>query len=174
MYALVMASKPKQPRGPPMDLGNMRKMGVQRLIAFCLNPICRHEGLINVSQYPDDVKVPSFAKKVICMKCGARGRHIDVRPNWKEVRRAVAEGTRGRQVTTVAEQYRARGRLCIERATRIPNAEYKELYFYNASQWVALADELEQQAVQSAAPSLSKLQILPPRLIQSIRSKHSV
>jgi hypothetical protein len=35
-------------------------------------------------QYPDDVEVPSFAAKVVCAKCGARGRHIDVRPNWKE------------------------------------------------------------------------------------------
>jgi len=28
--------------------------------------------------------VPWFASKVVCTKCGARGRHIDVRPNWKE------------------------------------------------------------------------------------------
>jgi hypothetical protein len=37
-----------------------------------------------VSKYPDDVDVPSFASKIVCAKCGARGRHIDVRPNWKE------------------------------------------------------------------------------------------
>jgi hypothetical protein len=24
------------------------------------------------------------ASKIVCAKCGARGRHIDVRPNWKE------------------------------------------------------------------------------------------
>jgi hypothetical protein len=30
-----MASKPKQPAGPAMDLGNMRQLGVQRLIAKC-------------------------------------------------------------------------------------------------------------------------------------------
>jgi hypothetical protein len=28
--------------------------------------------------------VPSFASKAVCAKCGARGRRIDVRPNWKE------------------------------------------------------------------------------------------
>ena len=75
--------KAKQPAGPPMDLGNMRKLGVQRLVAYCLNPSCRHEGLIDVSKYANDVEVPSFASKVVCAKCGARGRHIDVRPNWK-------------------------------------------------------------------------------------------
>ena len=28
--------------------------------------------------------MPWFARKVVCGKCGARGRHIDVGPNWKE------------------------------------------------------------------------------------------
>jgi hypothetical protein len=29
-------------------------------------------------------EVPAFAGKIVCAKCGARGRHIDVRPNRKE------------------------------------------------------------------------------------------
>ena len=36
-----------------MTLGNMRHLGVQRLVAYCLNPSCRHEGLIDVSQFSD-------------------------------------------------------------------------------------------------------------------------
>ena len=28
--------KPKQPHGPPMMLGNIRELGVQRLIASCI------------------------------------------------------------------------------------------------------------------------------------------
>jgi hypothetical protein len=40
--------------------------------------------LIDVSKFPDDTEVPSFARMVVCAKCGARGRHIDVRQNWKE------------------------------------------------------------------------------------------
>jgi hypothetical protein len=67
-----------------MTLGNMRRLGVQRLVACCLNPSCRHEGLIDVSKHADDIEGPSFARNVVCAKCGARGRHIDVRPNWKE------------------------------------------------------------------------------------------
>jgi hypothetical protein len=35
----VMASK--HPPGPPMTLGNMRHLGVQRLVASCLNDACR-------------------------------------------------------------------------------------------------------------------------------------
>jgi hypothetical protein len=69
-----VASKAKQPPGPPMTLGNMRHLGVHRLVACCLNPSCWHEGLIDASKFADDVEVPSFA----------RGRHIDVRPNWKD------------------------------------------------------------------------------------------
>jgi hypothetical protein len=64
----------------------MRHLGVQHLIASCLNDACRHQGPIDVSQYPADTEVPSFASKVVCAKCGARGRYIDVRPNWKEQR----------------------------------------------------------------------------------------
>jgi hypothetical protein len=79
-----MSNSNKHSPGPPMDLGNMRKLGVQRLVAYCLNPSCRPEGLIDVSKFADDTEVPSFASKVVCAKCGARGRHIDVRPNWKE------------------------------------------------------------------------------------------
>jgi hypothetical protein len=77
-----MTSKPKHPPGEPMTLGNMRHLGVARLAAYCLNPSCRHEGLIDVSKFPDDVDVPSFRRRVKCGKCGARD--VDVRPNWKE------------------------------------------------------------------------------------------
>lgn len=76
--------KAKHPPGDPMTLGNMRSLGVQRLIAYCLNPSCRHEGVVDVAKFADDVEVPSFGRKVVCAKCGARGRDIDVRPNWKE------------------------------------------------------------------------------------------
>jgi hypothetical protein len=43
--------KTKQPPGPPITLGNMRELGVKRLIAACLNE-CRHTALIDVSSYP--------------------------------------------------------------------------------------------------------------------------
>jgi len=59
-------SKPKHPPGEPMTLGNMRALGVQRLIASCLKDACRHQGLIYVSKYPDDTEVPSFTEMVVC------------------------------------------------------------------------------------------------------------
>ena len=33
-------AKPKQPPGPPMTLGNVRELGVQRLVASCLRDEC--------------------------------------------------------------------------------------------------------------------------------------
>jgi hypothetical protein len=53
-----------------------RLQGVRNLIAYCLNDACRHEALIDVSGYPDAIKVQSWRAK--CGKC------VDVRPNWKE------------------------------------------------------------------------------------------
>jgi hypothetical protein len=62
----------KQPHGPPMTLGNMRALGVHRLIAYCLSPDCRHTALIDVSAFTDEVEVPSFVRRAMCSKCGGR------------------------------------------------------------------------------------------------------
>jgi hypothetical protein len=67
-----------------MTLGNMRELGVQRLVASYLNDACRHTALIDVSSYSAETEVPYFSRKVVCAKCGSRGNKIDVRPNWKE------------------------------------------------------------------------------------------
>jgi hypothetical protein len=67
-----------------MNLANMRANGVQHLIGYCLNDACRNRAVIDVSKYPGDTLVRWFAGKVMCAKCGARGRRIDVQPNWNE------------------------------------------------------------------------------------------
>jgi hypothetical protein len=36
-----------------MTPGNMPRLGLQRLVAYCLNRSCRHEGLIDVSKFPE-------------------------------------------------------------------------------------------------------------------------
>ena len=87
MFFLVSNNQidmPNTPHGPPTALGNMRELGVQNLVAFCLNDACRHTALIDVSNYPADTEVPWFRSRVVCAKCGGRGNKIDVRPNWKE------------------------------------------------------------------------------------------
>jgi hypothetical protein len=79
-----MAPKPKHPAGPPMTLANMRDLGVQRLVASCLNDACRHVALIDVWSYTAETEIPYFRSRVVCAKCGSREKKIDVRPNWKE------------------------------------------------------------------------------------------
>jgi hypothetical protein len=81
--ALVMA-QPRHAHGPPMDLATCELQGVRRLIAYCLNDSCRHQAVIDVSEYPGDTPVPGSRSRVKRGKCGARNNRIDVRPNWSE------------------------------------------------------------------------------------------
>ena len=54
----------KHPAGPPMTLGNMRGLGVQRLVASCLKDACRHVALIDVSSYPAYTEeIPDFDER---------------------------------------------------------------------------------------------------------------
>jgi hypothetical protein len=62
-----------------MDLANMRKQGVRRLVAFCLNDACRHQALIEVWSYPANTEIAYFKRRVVCAECGARGNKIDLR-----------------------------------------------------------------------------------------------
>ena len=60
----------KQPHGQLMTLGDMRELGVRRLIAFCHNDACRHGALIDVSVYPGKTAVPWFQLLAHCRQCG--------------------------------------------------------------------------------------------------------
>jgi hypothetical protein len=65
-----------------MTLGNMRRLGVRGLAVYCLNHNCRHETVISVDDYADNVPVPWFGPHMVCTACGMIG--ADARPNWKE------------------------------------------------------------------------------------------
>jgi hypothetical protein len=90
----------EHPPGPPMTLGNMRELGVRNLIAYCHNDACRHQALVDVSAYADDVEVPSFQRRAKCGKCG--GKCVDVRPNWKETPR-MPDNWQGRRVGEISQ-----------------------------------------------------------------------
>jgi hypothetical protein len=59
-----------------MDSANMRRQGVRRHIAYCLNDACRHQAIIDVSSYPGDTPVPWFKTKAKCAKRGAKGNRM--------------------------------------------------------------------------------------------------
>jgi hypothetical protein len=77
-----MKPKRRQAAGPPIDLGNMRHLGVRGLAVHCLSPKCGHEAVFSADDFPDDLKVVSFQSGMTCGECG--GENVDVRPNWKE------------------------------------------------------------------------------------------
>jgi hypothetical protein len=63
--------------GPPMDLCNMRSLGVTKVMAYCR---CGHEASIEVSAMSDDVYVPTIKDRLQCTRCGERS--METRPDW--------------------------------------------------------------------------------------------
>jgi len=57
------------------------------LAVYCGGRLCNHSGVLDVSDYADDVPVPAFGPRMVCMRCGAIG--ADARPNWNERARAA-------------------------------------------------------------------------------------
>ncbi len=58
----LMARMCSPPR--PMTLGNMRANGVHTLVVWC-DGLGRHYRVLDVSTYPDDVRVPAFAPRMV-------------------------------------------------------------------------------------------------------------
>ena len=73
--------KQRHEPGPPMDLANMRRQGVRRLIAVCLGTACGHELTFGVDDYDGDLMLSWFPPRMICAKCDGP---VDVRPNWDD------------------------------------------------------------------------------------------
>jgi hypothetical protein len=63
-----------------MTLGNMRENGVRSLAVSC--SLCRHEGVVDTTPWPDDVPVQTFGPRMVCTGCGIIG--ADARPHWRE------------------------------------------------------------------------------------------
>ena len=73
-----------------MTLGNMRELGVQNLIASCLNDACRHTALIDVSSYPADTEVPWFRSAWSAPSAAAVATRSTCGRTGKSSRRAIA------------------------------------------------------------------------------------
>ena len=66
----------------PMTLGNMRQNGVSSPAITCGALHCHHYATIDVSSFGDDVPVPAFGPRMVCVVRGAVG--TDARLNWNE------------------------------------------------------------------------------------------
>jgi hypothetical protein len=58
-----------------MTQGNVRELGVRGLAVHCLNHACRHQTVISLDDYADNIEGPSFRLRMKCSKCG--GRNVD-------------------------------------------------------------------------------------------------
>jgi hypothetical protein len=67
--------------GPPMDLANMRSLGVTRIDVYCR---CGHQSTIDVSELPGELAVPDIKFRLRCSKCGKRP--TESRPDWTNYR----------------------------------------------------------------------------------------
>jgi hypothetical protein len=63
-----------------MTLGKMRENGVRSLAITCGAVWWNHQAVLDVDAFADDMAVPSFGPRMVCMVCGAIG--ADARPNW--------------------------------------------------------------------------------------------
>jgi hypothetical protein len=65
---------PTQASGADARLNRKEARPLHHLIASCLNDGCRDTALIDVSNYPDDIEVPSFQRRAKFVKCGGKRR----------------------------------------------------------------------------------------------------
>jgi hypothetical protein len=65
--------------GPPMDLDNMRSLGVTNVDVYCA---CGHQASVDVSGLPGDLAVPEIKHRLRCSKCGKRP--SETRPDWSQ------------------------------------------------------------------------------------------
>jgi hypothetical protein len=71
---------PLRPADRADDLGNMRQLGVRSFDVSCWN--CQHRAVLSADRWPDDIAVPTFGPRMVCIGCGIVG--ADARPNWQE------------------------------------------------------------------------------------------
>jgi len=74
-----MTKRSRSQPGEPMDLANMRSLGVRSLAVTC--ELCHHAAVVDVARWPGHVAVPTFGPRMVCTRCSIGA---DVRPNWRE------------------------------------------------------------------------------------------
>ena len=82
---------PKLPKGvdPQMlpDLAHYRQQGIDRLTAWCLTPLCFHQGKVTFDELArygarDITKLLHVRPRLKCTRCGKQ--NADIQPDWSQ------------------------------------------------------------------------------------------
>jgi hypothetical protein len=57
-----------------ITFGEMRDMGVRRLLVYCADYRCSHSIAVNADQWPDDLRLADIEDRFTCAACGKRAR----------------------------------------------------------------------------------------------------
>lgn len=56
--------------------GEMRAIGVRRVIVFCSGYKCSHSVTMDADQWPDDLRLSDIEARFTCTACGNRGADV--------------------------------------------------------------------------------------------------
>jgi hypothetical protein len=65
-------------RPQKITFGQMRAMGIRRLLVYCSNLRCSHSGSISGDQWPDDIRLSDLDPILTCQACGIKGARVRV------------------------------------------------------------------------------------------------
>jgi hypothetical protein len=74
-------------RPTKITFGEMRDMGVRRLLIYCADYRCSHSIAMIGDQWADEVRLSDLEAGFVCSVCGHRG--ADVRPDFNWNKKAV-------------------------------------------------------------------------------------
>jgi hypothetical protein len=60
-------------RQTKITLGEVRGMGVRRLLVYCRDHRCSHSVIISAERWDDEVRLSDLEPRFVCQACGKRG-----------------------------------------------------------------------------------------------------
>lgn len=75
-------------RPEKITFGEMRKMGVNGVLVYCLD--CNRSTVVSADPWQDQVRLSDIEPKLVCQGCGSRGAEVrpDFVPTYKRPRAA--------------------------------------------------------------------------------------
>lgn len=87
MPSSVRRHTPTHADGRPVKItfGEMREMGVNGILVYCVNRPCSHSVALSADSWPDELRLSDLEPRMVCSACGYRG--AEVRPDFNRGKR---------------------------------------------------------------------------------------